>query len=71
MEYNRSPIKGEVMDEVVEVEEVEPKSKFIDDIAKGAITMVIGTILTRVVEGGYDKLVISRRNKVHIPETES
>ena len=32
-----------------------------DDIMKGAITLIITAVVTRVVDDGYDKFVVARR----------
>lgn len=33
-----------------------------DDIMKGAITLVVTAVVSRVVEDSYDKFIVSRRH---------
>ena len=50
------------MDEIVETDEP-VKPKFRDELITGAISLIAGAFMTKLVDEAYAKWVIARRNK--------
>ena len=54
------------MDEIEIVDKTENKPTFIDQLAKGALVLVAGALVTNLIEAMYDKFIVDRRNQPEV-----